>query len=164
MNPENTLNEGNPPQKLYEGDESTNLETEKKFRYKPFPDIEEEITLKKSKSVPDERGVYKDTEVTTVLVDRFGTPYPEDPRAAERSWSDLVIPSPEQKKACNSWFHSRNLSTSILVGQDGRETPTGAICSRCESCINSFYLLGVLAGLAVVVGVLFGSISIFANF
>ena len=163
MKPENSLNEGNPPQKLYEADESTNLKTEKKFRFKMLTGTEEETTLKKYESVPDKYGVYKDIQVNTILVDRFGRPYPKNPRSVVLSWSGLVIPSPEQQGSCSSRFHSRNLSKYILLGQDGRITSTGAICDRCDSCINSFYILGVLAGLAVVVGVLFGSISIFAN-
>ena len=79
-------------------------------------------------------------------------------RSAFRSCTGAYIASQEQLAICSSWLHPSNRSRNILLGHDGRETQTGAICSNCDSwhttiCIAFGIIgLGVLAGLCKAAG------------
>ncbi len=120
-----------------------------------FPDQDGNLRQYVTESVvsePDGQGGYVNRTYRMPVYDRLGNPLPDDPGSVVFSHSHLPITSPDELRRCNSIFHPRGVSRNILVGQDGRPTARGAICSRCSFWLNSIYLvLGVLA-----VGIIWG--------
>ena len=120
-----------------------------------FPDQDGNLRQYVTESVisePDGQGGYVNRTYKMPVYDRLGNPLPDDPGSVVFSHSHLPIASPEQFAHCTSFFHPGAVSNNILVGQDGRLTAGGAICSRCDFWRNTVYLvLGVLA-----VGAIFG--------
>ena len=111
-------------------------------------------------SEPDGQGGYINRRYKMPVRDRLGNPLPEDPSTVILSHSNLFITSPDQLAHCTSLLHPVGPSSNILVGQDGRKTPGGAICSRCDFWLNSIYIvLGVLA-----IGAIFGLFKAVAFF
>jgi hypothetical protein len=103
-------------------------------------------------SMPDQNGGYVDTELTNVMTDHAGNPLPEDTKSVRISHSGLFIGSLEQLATCSSRFHSANRSRNILVGQDGRLIPQGAICSHCDFLLGTVYIALVILGIGVIYG------------
>jgi hypothetical protein len=137
------------------GDQFNNLNT---IRRVQIQGQVHEISSKLSQ--PDPNGVYQDTETISIVTDPAGNPLPEDGRPYAISWSGQFIRSQEQMAVCNSRFHQPNLSRTILVGQDGRLTPNGAICSRCQAWWTNIYIglgiicIGCFIGLLKAVGII----------
>ena len=111
--------------------------------------------ITKHQSRPDANGCYIESEESNIILDPAGNPITADLRSLKgRSHSGLTISSQDQLAYCNSIFHTTP-NRKILLGQDGSETPKGAICSHCEHIKNSLYL----ALLIICIGVIFGLFS-----
>jgi len=128
-----------------------------------FPDQNGSLRQYVTESVisePDGQGGYVNRTYKMPVYDRLGNPLPDDPGSVVFSHSHLPITSSGQLGHCTSFFHPGAVSKNILVGQDGRLTAGGAICSRCDFWRNSIYIvLGVLA-----VGAIFGLLKAVAFF
>lgn len=128
-----------------------------------FPDQDGNLRQYVTESVisePDGQGGYVNRTYKMPVYDRLGNPLPDDPGSVVYSHSHLPITSAGQLGHCTSFFHPGAVSRNILVGQDGRLTAGGAICSRCDFWLNSIYIvLGVLA-----IGAIFGLFKAVAFF
>jgi hypothetical protein len=62
---------------------------------------------------------------------------------------------------CTSFLHPGGLSRNFLVGQDGRLTLRGAICSHCDFLLGTIYIALVILGIGVVCG-LYKAVSFFS--
>ena len=111
-------------------------------------------------SEPDGKGGYVSRTYKMPVYDRFGNPLPKDPSSVIFSNSNLPITSPDQLAHCTSLLHPSGLSRNILVGQDGRLTPAGAICSRCDFWMRTIYFGFAILGIGVVFG-LFRAVGLF---
>ena len=111
-------------------------------------------------SEPDGQGGFVNTTRKRPVYDRLGNPLPEDPSPVILSHSNLFITSPDQLAHCTSLLHPGRLSRNILIGQDGRLTPSGGICSRCDFCLRTIYFGFAVLGMGVVFG-LFKAVSVF---
>jgi hypothetical protein len=122
------------------GDQFNNINTTRRVR------IGNQVyEISQNSTQPDANGIYQDTETMSIVTDQAGNTLPEDGRPYAISWSGLYILSPEKMGTCTSMFHQANISRTILVGQDGHLTPTGAICSRCRAwCTNIYIALGII--------------------
>ena len=101
---------------------------------------------------PDGNGNFVTSEFINVVTDHAGNPLPENPRSVFVSHSGLFITSQDQLATCTSWLHPANRSRNILLGQDGRETQTGAICSNCDSWHTTISIAFGILGLGVLIG------------
>ena len=143
----NTLRDGNQPHEPIKGDKIINTERKEIVTING-----QEFTREESCTKPDKDGNYVDTKTTHLLCDHAGNPLPEDLGSTIRSWSGLYIPSEDKRALCTSFFHSNRFSRNIYIDQDGRLTPSGAICSRCDYLLTSIYIaLGIL-GIGVIYG------------
>jgi hypothetical protein len=151
--PRNTLRDGNQPLEQINGDSFINTER------KDIVTINgQELIREESVTKPDENGNYVDTQKTHLLWDYAGNPLPEDPQLTIRSWTGLYIPSEDKRALCTSFFHSNRYSRNIYIGQDGRLTPRGAICSRCDYWLTTIYIAIGIVGIGVILG-LFKAVS-----
>ena len=153
----NTLRKENQPQDIIEGDEIITSTSQRVVRItSPNGDVQQ-IIMGGHTSAPGENGSYTDTELINLQTDHAGNPLPEEPRSVRLSHTGLYISSPEQLAHCTSFFHSRNRSTNILIGQDGRLVEGGATCSHCESWINTIYIVLGIIGVGLVIGLFKGA-------
>jgi hypothetical protein len=114
-----------------------------------FPDQDGNLRQYVTESVisePDGQGGFVNRTYKMPVYDRLGNPLPDDPGSVVFSHSHLPVASADQFAHCTSFFHPGAVSKNILVGQDGRLTAGGAICSRCDFWLSTVYIvLGVLA-------------------
>jgi hypothetical protein len=151
--PRNTLRDGNQPQEQTKGDKIINVVTKETVTING-----QEFTREEAVTKPDENGNYVDTKKTHLIFDHGGNQLPEDPQSAILSWTGLIIPSEDKRALCTSFFHSNRYSKNIYIGQDGRLTPNGAICSRCDYRLTTIYIALGIVGIGFMWG-LFKAVS-----
>jgi len=159
MPPRNPLREeGGQPREQVDGKDFINLKTSKKITIHGADGNTQEHKVSENKSAPDKNGTFSDDETIHLIPDAAGRLMPEDPRdIIAISDSGLFITDPDQLATCTSWLHSGNRSRTILLGQDGRATPRGAICSHCDSILTTLFLAIGILGLGVILGIWKGS-------
>ena len=151
----NPFDEKNP-QKEIKGENIINVRTQKVVRIIDQNGNEEDIITEIHDSRPDESGGYIDSNFINYRVDQAGNPHPEDPCSVIRSHSGLFISSQDQRSHCTSFFHF-SPNRNVLLGQDGRATPSGAICSRCDFWLNTFYIVLGIFGIGLIIGLYKGT-------
>jgi len=157
MPPRNPLRENDQPREETTGDQITNVRTERTVRIAGPDGNPQEFTTEIHDSRPDENGNFNIRELINAPTDHAGNPLPEDPRSLIISHSGLYITSPQQLGHCTSWLHPANQSRNILLGQDGRATAGGAVCSRCDSWLGTIYTMGAIFAIAILLGVWSGA-------
>lgn len=156
----NILQEDDNVQEIMEGDEIVNSTSQKIVRITDLNGNVQQIIMGEHTTAPDENGSYIDTELINVQTDWAGNPLPEDPRSIILSHTGLYIPSREQLTSCTSRFHPAHRSRNIFIGIDGRLKEEGAICTHCDSWINSIYIVIGIIGAGLIIG-LFGGVGLF---
>ena len=157
--PRNPFEKDKPAHETKKGEDIINNRKERVIRIRNQDGTYEDILVSVRETRPDENGNFVDTELICDVRDQAGNPIPEDLRSAFLSCTGAYITSQEQLAICSSWLHPSNRSRNILLGHDGRETQTGAICSNCDSWHTTIYIafgiigLGVLAGLCKAAGI-----------
>jgi len=155
--PRNPLKEENPQQEI-KGEHITNVHSQKAVRISDQNGNTQDIIIGYHITHPDKDGRFIDSELINVVTDYAGNPLPEEPRSVIRSHSGLYISSPEQLAHCTSFLHfSPSRSRNIFLGQDGRATPNGAICSRCEFWLNSISIVLGIFVIGMVIGLFKGT-------
>jgi hypothetical protein len=158
--PRNPLRDDSQPFETLKGKKIINDRNETIVQ---FPDQNGNLRQYVTESVisePDGQGGYINRTYKMPVYDRLGNPLPEDPNSVIFSHSRLPITSPDQLAHCASFLHPGSLSRNILVGQDGRRTFSGGICSRCDFWMRTIYFGLSLLGLGVVFG-LFKAVGLF---
>jgi hypothetical protein len=144
--PRNPFKENNAEFEAVKGKDIVNIRDETIVQY---PDQDGHLQQYITESVisePNGQGGFVNRTYKMPVYDRLGNPLPDDPGSVVYSHSHLPIVSADQLARCTSLFHPMAVSRNILVGQDGRLTAGGAICSRCNSWRISIYIvLGILA-------------------
>jgi len=153
--PRNPLKEENP-QKEINGEQIVNVKTQKVVRISDQNRNVQYIVIEEYNSYPDKDGSFIDSSLSNVITDDAGNPLPQDPRSVTISRSGLYISSKEQLAHCNSFLHF-SPNRNILLGQDGRRTSRGAICSQCEFWLNSIYIFLGILGVGLVIGLYKGT-------
>ena len=143
----NTLQDGNQPHKQIKGDAIINTERKEIVIINGLDFTREESVIK-----PDGNGNYVETKKTHLICDHAGNPVPENLQSTILSWTGLNIPSEENRALCTSMFHSSRYSKNIYEGHDGRLTPGGAICSRCDYWLTTIYIALGIVGIGVIYG------------
>ena len=157
--PRNPFEKDKPAHETKKGEDIINNRKERVIRIRNQDGTYEDILVSVRETRPDGNGNFVDTELICDVRDQAGNPLPEDLRSAFRSCTGAFITSREQLAICTSRLHPSNRSRNILLGHDGRETQTGAICSNCDSWHTTIYIafgiigLGVLAGLCKAAGI-----------
>jgi hypothetical protein len=151
--PRNPFRDESQQHEAYKGDDIVNTRTQKIVRIQNQNGNIQESVVGVRDSMPDQNGAYVDTEMINIMTDRAGNPLPQDPRSLQISHSGLYIRFPEQMATCNSWLHSTNRSKTILIGQDGRLTPQGAVCSHCNFWLNTIYIALAILGIGATYGI-----------
>ena len=155
--PRNTLRDGNQPLEAVKGEKIINIRNQKILRAPTQDGNFQEIVMNESTSEPDGTGSYIDKQFINQITDHAGNPLPEDPRSSIISHSGLYITPTDQRSHCTSILHPQNRSRNILLGQDGREVPGGAICSNCDYWWRTIYIaLGIL-GMGIIYGLYKGA-------
>ena len=114
----------------------------------------EEMPVSESSSCPDGDGNYVDTETQNIVTDPYGTVIPSDPaKIIAYSHSGAVITTQADLAVCASGLHPRNVSRTIKLGFDGRQTATGAVCSVCEHRQGSIYIVIFIFCAAAILGI-----------
>ena len=149
----NTLRGDGLPREQTEGKAIVSNRTQRNIRLVDPDGNTQEIPMEVRDTRPDENGNYVDTELVNIVTDRAGNPLPEDPRSVLRSHSGLYITSPDQLAHCTSWLHPHGRNTNILIGQDGRLTPNGAICSHCDSWLGTIYIILTILAIGLILGI-----------
>ena len=116
-----------------------------------------EILLSIRESIPDGEGNYIDREIIQSPRDSAGNTLGPDPTETVISHTGLYIHSADQRALCTSIFHSPNLSRNVLIGQDGRVTQRGAICSRCDYWLNTTYIAAAVIIMEITIGLFIGT-------
>jgi len=150
----NPLRKESRPQEQASGEEMTRIQTDQIVSF-DFPDGTQRRHILESRlSSPQDDGTYHETVMNSAIFDHGGNAlYFTDPTKVIISHSGLWINTPEEGAICTHWLHPSRRSRNIRIGQDGVQTPTGAICSHCQSTRNSLYmatgllLIGLLIGL-----------------
>jgi len=156
--PRNPFVEENQAHEVIKGEDVVNIRTERIVRIRNQDGSYEDNLVSVRETRPDGNGNFVDRELICDVRDEAGNPIPEDLRSAIKSGGGAYITSQEQLGICTSRLHPSNRSRNIFLGQDGRETPKGAICSNCDSWHTTIYIafgiigLGVLTGLCVAAG------------
>ena len=150
--PRNTLGNGNQPFEAVKGEKIINIRKQKVVRIPTQDGNFQEIVMNEITSEPDGTGSFLDRELINQITDHGGNPLPEDPRSAIISHSGLYITSRDQLSHCTSILHPHNRSRNILIGQDGRLTPGGAICSRCDYWLTTIYITLGIVGVGFIWG------------
>ncbi|MEA1878407.1 MAG: hypothetical protein U9N86_16315 [Bacteroidota bacterium] len=147
MPPENPLREQSEPREQLTGDEIINTRTQRVVRITNQDGIVQDVLTDVHDSRPDGNGGYIETDVIHVATDAAGNTFPEDPHSLEAiSSTGLYVKSVENQAECTSWLHTPGRSRTIRVGQDGRRTVNGAICTQCDFWIGTIYLtIGIIA-------------------
>jgi hypothetical protein len=158
--PRNPLREDNPSFETVKGKKVINDRNETIVQLPDQDGNLRQYVIESEISEPDGQGGYVNRTYKMPVYDHFGNPLPEDPSSVVFSHSRLPITSPDQLAYCTSFLHPGGLSRNILVGQDGRLTPTGAICSRCDFWMRTIYFGFSILGIGVVFG-LFKAVSLF---
>ena len=153
MPPRNPLGQDSRPLEEAKAEEIINTRTQRSVRLIAPDGGAQEILMDIKDSIPDENGNWVDTELVNVVTDRAGNTLPDDPRSVTLSHSGLYITSPEQRAECTSWLHPPGRSRTIFIGQDGRLTANGAICSRCDFWLGTLYLIIGILAIGFIVGV-----------
>ena len=157
--PRNPLANENQQFDAIKGEDIVNVRTERKVRIRTQDGTVEDFLVSAHDSRPDGNGNFIDSKLINVITDRAGNLLPENPRSVKLSITNLFISSPEELAICTSRLHPANCTRNILIGQDGRETPNGAICIYCSSWQTTIYIafailgVGVLAGLCKAAGI-----------
>lgn len=144
--PRNTLRDGNQPMEQINGDTLINTERKETLIING-----QEFTCVESTIKPDGNGNYVETKKNHLVCDHAGNPLPEDPQSTILSWTGLFTPS-KDSALCTSFFHSNRYSKNIFIGQDGRLTSNGAICSRCDYLLTTIYIGLGIVGIAAIWG------------
>lgn len=153
MPPRNPLSIDNPTI-AQNGDKISNVSQRKITRIISPGGVEQNFVVEERSSVPNGHGVYEDTVRNTVVMDAFGNPLPKPGEPFFQSHSGLYIRSLEQLAHCTSRFHPHHRTRNILIGQDGRLTPDGAVCSHCDSMGRTIWIFFAIIGFGIVFGVL----------
>lgn len=152
--PRNPLRGEGQPREEVTGDRFNNLRTRKRVRMLGPDGNIIEATTAENDSRLDEDGNYVDTETINLIPDASGYFLPSDTgMLLGRSHSGLYITAPEQMAVCTSRFHPTNLSRTIKLGFDGRQTATGAVCSACDQRLGSIYIMVFILSVAVILGI-----------
>jgi len=149
--PRNPLNDGNPPFEPIKGEKIVNDISRRVIRLIDQHGNVREFVLKERISKPDAEGIYSDTEIEDMPFDHAGNPLPQDPRCTWLSHTDLFVDE-KNKAVCTHWLHSEERKI-IYINQDGRLTPNGAICSRCESMLRTLYAVLAVLIIAALIGI-----------
>jgi hypothetical protein len=152
MPPRNSLRNDDQPVEQTKGKTITNLRRERVVQLSDPDGTVRQFVLEVTDSRPNEDGTYSDSELINIPMDHAGNPLPADPRSVIVSHSGLYIPSEGQRALCTSRLHVSG-SRNIFIGQDGRLTPNGAICSRCDSLIGTLWILIFILAAAGIFGV-----------
>jgi len=158
--PRNPFKDNNEEFESVKGKDVVNIRDETIVQ---FPDQDGHLRRYVTESVisePDGQGGFVTRTYKMPVYDRLGNPLPDDPGSVVYSHSRLPVGSADKLARCTSFFHPGGLSRNVLVGQDGRLTAGGAICSRCDFWRGTiFMVLGVLA-VGAILG-LFKSVAFF---
>ena len=150
--------EESQPQKHFKGDDIFNTQTRRVTRIIDSAGSAQEFVTGLYDSRPDGNGGFNDIEVTNLITDPAGNIFPIDPHyLIAKSHSGLFITSPEQGALCTSWLHAPSRSRNILLGQDGRLTAKGAICSHCDFWLGTLYVSVGIISLGLVLGIWHGA-------
>lgn len=153
MGNDNPLNEG-----ISSFEPTTGEQFNNHIKRKYISVLGEKFLFSENSSRPNEDGVIEENQVEYVNTDRFGNPFPENPSGCAISHSG--IPTPVEKMAlCTSWFHWGQRSKIIALGQDGKETDHGPICSLCNTWERTLKFSGFILFLGVAIGILFGILN-----
>jgi hypothetical protein len=158
--PRNPLEEDNQSFEAVKGKSILNIRDETIVQYPDQDGNLQQYVTESIISEPDGQGGYVNRTYKMPVYDRFGNPLPKEPGTVVYSHSHLPITSPDQLAYCISFLHPNGLSRNILVGQDGRLTPAGAVCSRCDFWMRTIYFGFAILGLGVVFG-LFKAVGLF---
>lgn len=152
MPPRNSLKDNDQPVEQIKGKTITNVRRERVIQISDQDGAIRQFVMDVADSRPNQDGTYSDSELINVPTDRAGNPLPADPRSVIVSHSGLYIPSEAQRAVCSSWLHGAR-SRNIFIGQDGRLTPNGAICSRCDSLTGTIWILLFILAVAGILGI-----------
>ena len=114
--------------------------------------------ISENSSRPNQDGTIEEVLIEHVNTDDYGNPLPENPSRCAISHSGIVTP-PEKTALCTSWLHWSQRSKIVALGQDGKETSNGPICSSCNTWERTLKFSGLILFLGVVSGILFGILS-----
>lgn len=150
----NPLRGESQPQEQAPAEEMTRIQTDQIISF-DFPDGTRRQHLLESRlSSPQGDGTFHETMMRNAILDRNGNALDgSDASKIRISHSGLWINTPEEGAICDYWLHPTRRSRNIRIGQDGVQTPTGAICSHCQSIHSSLYwaagilLIGLMVGL-----------------
>lgn len=148
---QNPFHEENAPREA-RGDQFSNLRTTKFVRILgPDGSILSETPVRTWESRPDQDGNYIESEGYNIQTDRAGNIVSQD-GVVGISHTGLVIDTPEKIGNCTSWLHG-NGSKIFLIGQDGRMTRNGGICSRCDFKLGTIYIAAVIFCFGAILGI-----------
>ena len=115
-----------------------------------------EVVIEAFSSIPGENGNFTDSDLQNVVTDHAGNSLPKDLDSIKISNNGLFISHSDDTDHCSSFLHF-SPNRNILIGQDGRRTSRGAICSRCEFWLNSIYIFLAILGVGLVIGIYKGT-------
>ena len=153
--PRNPFSQPNP-QEEHRGDSISQLNKRKVLRIRGEDGDIQDIVAEGRRSIPDGQGGLIVDEYVNYQPDIAGNPIPQDLRNMYISHFGLYTPS-EKAAMCSSRFHPSGISRNIFVGQDGKRTESGAICSRCIAWHVFIKLLLGVIGSGVLIGLFRGA-------
>jgi hypothetical protein len=154
--PRNPFSQPNP-QEEQRGDSISRLNRRKILRIIDEDGTAREIEVEGRISMPDGQGGIVVDEYVNYQADSAGNPIPKDLRQLHISHSNLFIPSEKELAICSSRLHPPGVSRNVYVGQDGKLTQSGAICSRCIAWHSYAKLLLVVIGVGALIGLFWGA-------
>jgi len=152
----NPLNPGGKPHERLKAKDVLNQKKERILRFSYTDGSIREIVLEARESLPDGKGSYIHRETKASPRDHAGNTLGPEPERTIMSHTGLFIESPMQRALCTSIFHTSG-SRNILIGQDGRLTQRGAICSRCDYWLNTTYIGAGVIIFGIVIGIFRGT-------
>ena len=153
--PRNPFSQPNP-QEEHRGDSISRLNRRKILRIIDEDGNVQEIVVEGRVSMPDGQGGIVVDEYVNYQADSAGNPIPQNFRQLCISHSGLYTPL-EKAAMCASRFHPPGVSRNIFVGQDGKRTESGAICSRCIAWHLFIKLLLGVIGVGTLTGLMLGA-------
>ena len=154
--PRNPFSQPNPQEQL-RGDSISRLNRRKILRLKDEHGAFQDIVAEGRISMPDDQGGIVVDEYVTYQADSAGNRIPRNLHDLHISHSGRYIPSKNELAICSSRFHPPGVSRNIYVGQDGKRTESGAICSRCIAWHLFIKLLLGVIGVGTLTGLLLGA-------
>ena len=154
--PRNPFSQPNP-QEEQRGDSISRLNRRKILRLRDEDGNVQEIVVEGRVSMPDGQGGIVVDEYVNYQADSAGNPIPQNFRQLRISHSNLFIPSEKELAICSSNLHPSGVSRNIYVGQDGKLTQSGAICSRCIAWHSYIKLLLGVIGVGALIGLMMGA-------